>query len=137
VRRIYLISCASKKLSYPAKAKDIYVSPLFRLGYNFAVQSRPDAIYILSAKHGLLDPNTEIEPYNVTLNEMSSNEVRAWSDKVLYQLTQCCDLNRDHFVFLAGSAYRKYLVDGIRSYEVPMEGLAIGKQLQYLSERTR
>ena len=31
----------------------------------------PDSIFILSAEHHLLDLDTEIEPYNRTLNKMS------------------------------------------------------------------
>lgn len=34
---------------------------------------------ILSAKYGLLLPDDEIEPYNLTLNDMSSEEVRDWA----------------------------------------------------------
>lgn len=135
MKKIVLISCVSKKLPHQAKAQDLYVSPLFRLNLEYARKLMPDAIYILSAKHGLLDLDTEIEPYDLTLNDMPSRQVQAWARQVLEQLKGCVDLGNDHFVLLAGQKYRKYLVPHFASYEVPMEGLTIGRQLQYLSER--
>jgi len=135
VKKIVLISCVSKKLEHAASAQDLYVSPLFRLNLRYARQLRPDAIYILSAKHGLLDLYTKVEPYNLTLNDMPTRQVQAWAEQVLEQIRHRADLSRDHFVFLAGLKYRKFLVPKLASYEVPMEGLTIGRQLQFLSEQ--
>ena len=135
MKKMVLISCVSKKLPHKAKAKDLYVSPLFKLNLAYAQSLNPDAIYILSAKYGLLDLDTEIEPYDVTLNKMSARQVRAWAQDVLRQLENRVNLKIDHFIFLAGNNYRKYLIPYIKSYEVPLEGLPIGRQLQYLSKR--
>ena len=134
-KKIVLISCVSKKLPHKAEAQCIYVSSLFRLNLAYARTLRPDAIHILSAKYGLLDLDTVIEPYNVTLNDMPSREVKTWSLKVLEQLRKRTDLKNDHFVILAGQKYRQFLVPHLGSCEIPMEGLTIGRQLQYLSER--
>jgi len=131
-RKIVLISCVSKKLSHRAKTKEIYISTLFKLNLNYAQSLHPDKIYVLSAKHGLLDLDTEIDPYNQTLNSMSENENKAWAESVLKQLGEQVDLKNDHFVFLAGQKYRKNLVPVIKSYEIPLEGLTIGRQLQFL-----
>lgn len=135
MKKIVLISCVSKKLAHPARAQDLYVSPLFRLNLAYARKLEPDAIYILSAKHGLLDLNTEIEPYNLTLNKMSTRQVQVWVDQVLEQLKGRVDLSKDHFVLLAGQKYRKFLMPRLASCEVPMQGLTIGRQLRFLSER--
>lgn len=135
VKKIIMISCVSKKLPHLAKAQDLYVSPLFRLNLQFARKLQPDAIYILSAKYGLLDLEAEIAPYDLTLNDMATRQVKAWADQVLEQIKRRADLSRDHFVFLAGLRYRKFLVPQLASYEVPMQGLSIGRQLQFLSER--
>ncbi|MBI3941717.1 MAG: hypothetical protein HY326_01785 [Chloroflexi bacterium] len=129
---IILIACASEKLPYKAKAADLYTSPLFEKSLQYARRLKPDHIFILSAKHGLLDLDQVIEPYNLTLNTMPAAQVKAWAARVLGQLKQRADLRSDHFIFLAGHKYRKYLVPHLISYAVPMEGLTIGKQLQYL-----
>ena len=50
--RIVLISCVAKKKSTPAKAKDMYVSPLFKGAYSYAHKLGADRIFVLSAKYG-------------------------------------------------------------------------------------
>jgi len=134
-KKIVLISCVSEKLTYRAKAKNLYISPLFTKNLSYAHSMHPDAIYVLSSKYGLIDLEKEIDPYNLTLNTLSAGEIKAWANHVLQQLSQVSDLQNDHFIFLAGMNYRKYLLPSIPSYEVPMEGLKIGKQLQFLSNR--
>jgi len=134
-KTIILISCVSKKRSYNTQAKDLYNSPLFRLNMQYAQKLAPSKIFILSAKHGLIDIHDNIEPYDLTLNSMSSNERKLWSNKVLNQLIANCDLQRDHFIILAGQKYRQHLIEQLSSYEIPMQGLTIGKQLQFLKRR--
>jgi hypothetical protein len=133
MKRIVLISCVSQKLPYKSKAEDLYISPLFKKNLSYDRRFTPDAIYILSAKYGLLDLATEIEPYNLTLNSLNSSEIKEWSKSVLHQLNQVANLHNDHFILLAGKKYRKYLIPYLGSHEVPMEGLSIGKQLHFLS----
>ena len=132
IRTIVLIACASKKLDHPARAEELYNSDLFRKSLAYAKQMGPAAVYILSAKHGLVLPDDQIAPYNVTLNKMSRADAKAWSDRVFGQLQNHTNVEKDHFVFLAGDRYRRDLASRLRSVEVPMEGLGIGKQLQFL-----
>ncbi len=133
---IVLISCVSKKLPYKARARDLYISRLFRMNLNYAQQFSPQKVFILSAKYGLVQLDEEIEPYDVTLNKMTARERRNWAAKVVSQLREHCDLENDHFVILAGQKYRQYLLPHLTSYEVPLAGLPIGKQLQFLKEKT-
>ena len=129
---VVLVSCTSKKLDRKAKAEDLYISPLFCYQLAYARTLEPDAIYILSAKHGLIGLTDIVEPYDLTLNEMTSAEVKQWAEMVLRQLRAEANLETDHFVLLAGANYRRYLVPHMASYDVPLEGLGIGKQLQQL-----
>jgi len=110
----------------------MYISPLFKKKMVYARSLQPKRIFILSAKYGLLDPTTVIEPYEQTLNNMSATERRAWTKAVLNSLQEQADLNNDHFVFLAGARYREGLLPHIRNYSVPMEKMPFGKQLQWL-----
>jgi len=73
MRRVILISCVRKKLGARAQAKNLYTSHLFRLNFAYASSLRPDVLFILSAKYGLVHPEQYIHPYDVTLNNMSSN----------------------------------------------------------------
>lgn len=136
MKTIALISCVSKKLACRATAREIYVSPLFRLNLTYAESLKPDAIYVLSAKHGLLSLGDKIAPYDLTLNTMGIAQIRAWASGVVQQLGEVADLKRDRFVFLAGDKYRKFLIPNLAHYDIPMQGLTIGRQLQFLSKRT-
>ena len=102
MKKIVLISCVSKKLPHPARAEEMYVSPLFKFNLKYARQLKPDAIYILSAAHGVLELDTRIDPYNKTLNNMPAAERKAWAAKVLGQLGTRANLAEDQFVILAG-----------------------------------
>jgi hypothetical protein len=134
MKTIVLISCVSKKQPHKTKAKDLYISPLFRKNLAYAKKLIPDAVFILSAKYGLLDLEADIEPYDLTLNNMPASGIKAWAKNVIEQLSANTDLRQDHYIFLAGAKYRKYLTPHLSSFDVPMEGMPIGKQLQYLSE---
>lgn len=136
MRKIVLISCVSVKQEHKAKAEELYISPLFKYGLAYAKSLKPDQIYILSAKYGLVGLDKVIEPYNVTLNKMSSKEIKEWSERVLSQLRQKIDLDADQIIFLAGKNYRKYLIPHIKNYSIPLKGLGIGRQLKYLKEHS-
>ena len=137
MRNIILISCVSKKLDRQAKAQDLYLSPLFKKNLAYAYKLQPDNIYILSAKYGLLKLDDVIKPYDMTLNTMKIAEKKAWAKTVLEQLEQLEDIENTNFIFLAGSNYRKYLTQHMPHFEVPMVGLRIGKQLQFLTEQLK
>jgi cytoplasmic iron level regulating protein YaaA (DUF328/UPF0246 family) len=113
-------------------AKDLYVSPLFRSCLRYAQTLKPDGIFILSAKYGLVTLEQLLEPYNETLNTKRDNESRHWAQTVLQRLRLYIDLERDSVIFLAGERYRRHLIDHIKHYEIPLSGLSIGRQLQFL-----
>lgn len=127
-----LISCVSQKLDIRAPAASLYTSPLFRFNMAYARRLRPDRIFILSAKYGVLEPGDMVEPYEQTLSTMSATHRRAWAAGVLHSLNMRTDLTRDAFIILAGARYREHLMAHLVHARVPMEGMAIGRQLQFL-----
>jgi len=137
MRTIYLVSCVSKKKRGKHPAKDIYDSTLFKKARAYVEQrlQHADKWFILSAKHGLLSPDDVIEPYEETLNRMRVTERQTWAKQVLGSLTNSIK-QADRVVILAGMRYRELLHEELlvmcRQTEVPMEGLRIGKQLQWL-----
>lgn len=132
MKKIILISCASKKKKYKVRAEDLYISPLFRFSLAYAKTLKPDKIFILSAKHRLLNLNDEIAPYNETLNDKSTSDVKVWAEKVVIELGKLTDLGDDLFIFFTGEKYRKYILPHVKNYEIPLKGLRIGEQLQFL-----
>jgi len=137
MKKIVLISCVSKKLSYKSDAKNLYISPLFRYNLKYALSLKPDKIFILSAKYGLIKLDDKITPYNKTLNKMKKAERQEWAKKVLMQLSAETDINNDEIIFLAGKNYREYLIPHISNYEIPLEGMGIGKQLKFLKNKLK
>jgi hypothetical protein len=135
--KIVLISCVSLKQDRPSPARELYVSPLFKKNLAYAESLNPDKIFILSAKYGLLEIDEKVAPYDLTLNTMKMAAVREWADSVLAQLRVKADLKEDQFIFLAGQRYRKYLIPFMGEYQIPMEGLGIGRQLSYLTKALR
>lgn len=69
------ISCVKSKRKTKAKARDMYISPLFRYSLKYALSlTSENKIYILSAKYGLLKLDEVINPYELTLNTMNESE---------------------------------------------------------------
>jgi len=75
---IAIISCKATKKSYRCKAEEMYEdSPQFKHQIPF-IESYYSDYKIISAKYGVLDRDTEIDPYDITLtksNHPKPNEV--------------------------------------------------------------
>jgi cytoplasmic iron level regulating protein YaaA (DUF328/UPF0246 family) len=134
MNRIVLISCVKSKLDHPARAEDLYISPLFKYNLAYARKLKPNHIFILSAKYGLLRLSDKIAPYEQTLKTMPVAERRAWAASVLAGLSRYASLSDDEYIFLAGDSYREYLIPKIRHYQIPFEGVSFGNQLKALKQ---
>lgn len=134
-QHVVLLSCGKRKATTPHAARNLYQGDLFKKSFLYAESLRPTAIRILSAKHHVINPEQTIEPYDFTLNNIPISQVREWADEVLAQLSEEFLLEEDRFTILAGAKYRRHLEPHFRHCEVPMRGLGIGKQLQFLKAR--
>ena len=133
--KVVCISCVKSKKPQRSRAGDLYTSALFKFSLRYAQSLEPNHIFVLSAKHGVLQLSDDVDPYEQTLKTMLKHERLSWAEKVIGQLHQWSDLARDHFIFLAGTRYRENLVPHIRNWSVPMEGLRFGQQLQWLKQQ--
>lgn len=135
--KIALISCTKLKQNYRCEAQEMYKpSQLFSKILRYIKIQNYDKWFILSAKYELLKPNEIIEPYNISLNNMNKKEKIHWSNNVFKQLIK---YKPDLIDFYAGENYRKYLIPLIEDeniiYYIPLKGLGIGKQMQWLNNR--
>jgi len=131
--KIVLISCVSKKRNESCRVRDLYISDLFKKALYYSENIiEADKIFVLSAKYGLVSLDEIIEPYDKTLNKMKKGEVLQCSDMVLEDLKNNIDIDNDKVIFMAGLKYRKYIEPSIKNVEVPMRGMKIGEQLQFL-----
>jgi len=135
VKTVVLVTCGSKKLSRAARARDLYAGRYFNACMDYAESMKPEAIFILSAKHCLLDPEKVIKPYDVTLSQMGEAGRRKWGRCVLAQLRERYDTRNIRFVILAGENYWKNIRGRLEHVELPLKGKGIGQQIQYLNRR--
>jgi hypothetical protein len=138
IYKIGLVACCGEKLSHKAPASELYQSALFKKSRLY-VEQTCDAWGILSAMHGFIIPTRCIEPYDVTLARMTVKERSAWSAEVRRQLIgRYCHFVPEKllFVILAGADYRAPFKDDFPfAVEFPLQGLGIGKQLQWLTRQ--
>ncbi len=139
-RRIGLVGCVKQKQGVAAPAEDLYTSTLF-IGRRRFVERSCDEWWILSAAHGLVNPEAVLAPYDVTLKNASRAERRQWTSEVLTAIDREVRLQAGDVVELhAGSEYCDFgLVEGLVArgarVEMPTEGLGIGKQLRFYKQQ--
>jgi hypothetical protein len=135
--RVGLVSCSKAKLDHRAPASELYSSSALFRGASCCVKRSCDRWYILSARHHLVRPEEELDPYNQTLNDSSVTERRRWSQEVLSRLgEQLGDVRGVTFEVHAGASYLNFgLVDGLvdrgAKVESPVGGMPQGKRLQF------
>jgi hypothetical protein len=135
---LLLVACVKQKLTAPAAARDLYVSPLFRKERLYA-ESSGLPWFILSAEHGLVGPDEWLAPYERYLPDTPPSFQRAWGSWVVERLALLVgDLDGRVIEIHAGSTY----VDALRSplaskgaslYE-PLAGLGMGQRLAWYGD---
>lgn len=144
VRRVALVGCGKAKLDQAAPARELYTSNLFKLSARYA-QEAFDGWYVVSALHGLVEPERVVAPYDFSLAEMRVPERESWAARVASLL--CRRERGAHFTLLAGGHYRYLsgylrwtMVDGyigplrgaVAGVDEPLEGLGIGLRMAAL-----
>jgi hypothetical protein len=138
-----LVGCCRTKLRQAAPAKELYVSPLFRLCRLWA-ERNADAWAVLSAYHGVVEPDAVIEPYDITIRQqrpygqapLSAQEFQTWLCASV-QRWRCQYVHASQtpkLIVLAGKDYWRWLKASF-AFTVPLDGLGIGERLQRLQEQ--
>jgi hypothetical protein len=101
-----IITCGKKKIPQKAKAIDLYTGSYFIAMRDWArIQVEKDEnIYILSARYGLINAETEIEPYEQKLGEVGSVS----RETVKNQLSD--EITKKEIWFVGGKAYKDFLI---------------------------
>jgi hypothetical protein len=136
---LFLVSCVSQKRSIPSRGRDLYTSQWFKKARGY-VEASGGRWFILSAEHGLVDPDAVVAPYERTLNLLPVSDRRAWAKRVFETLAPRLG-GVERIVVLAGERYGEFLVEPLRmlgiSIEIPMAGMRIGEQLHWFAERAQ
>lgn len=150
--RIALVGCGKAKVDLEEgetiPAKDLYSSNYFALKREFA-ETCCDRWRILSAEHGLLSPEAEIETYDASLNPRSDSYIGdyaagQWSVRTSQSLRVFDSIQAIHaeYVVLAGEDYVTHieaeLDRGFRNVTYPFRSDdlgGVGDQMGWLREQ--
>ena len=132
---LVLVSCSKAKLDHSAPARELYCSPAFQMKRKIIERAGADWL-ILSAKHGLVEPEAVIAPYDLTLNTMGVAARQSWARRVIPRLLKRA-MDRGRVVMFAGQSYSQYLTGSLAEHSIaisePLRGLRQGEQLAWLS----
>ncbi len=138
-----LVGYTEQQREDPARPGDLYdPSPLFRAARAYC-QHHYDEWLIVSAKHGVLEPEgPPIAPYEETLYDASVPHRQNWARRVRGQLTgRELDPDDTTFVMHTGPLYveelRPLLSAGGASVELPLGDRGHDERLAWYEERTR
>jgi len=129
-----LVSCSKAKLAEPAPARALYEPSYVFARSKVYVEQRCDAWWILSAKHGLVHPDTVLAPYDETLSKMPKAARDSWAACVRETLRKRYAGIRVKFLLMAGQLYAK-AVEGL-AVEEPLKGLSTGHRRRWLAQHT-
>jgi hypothetical protein len=127
---VYLISCTRTKRSVPGPARDLYRSRWFQKAVAVA-ERQARAWYIVSAEHGLVEPERILAPYDQNLTDLSEPDIRHWATRIAETLAQRTQ-SGDEVVILGENSYSAPL----RS---PLEaaGLRVKEPFRYRNKEER
>jgi uncharacterized HhH-GPD family protein len=132
---VIILGCVSTKRPVPSKAKDLYNSPLWLKRRRYAESSGKPWV-VFSAKHGIIDPNDVIEPYDVAMSSLPVADLRAKGRQAVEQLERLTgSLRGKVFEIHAGASYAKAIASPLAGrggvLQNRLEGLQFGYQLQW------
>ncbi len=134
-RDVVLVGCVKSKRQSGALARDLYTSDYF-LKMRAYAEATGAPWFILSAEHGLVDPEDWLEPYERYLPDTSREYRRAWSQKVAAQLEQAMGSLPGLVIDVhAGATYVESLAGALREHGAEivdqLQGLSFGRRLSW------
>lgn len=133
--KVALISCTKSKKPYACPAKEMHSpSALFSKALTYTTK-RYDVVYIISAKYGLLELGTVIEPYDLTLKSFPMRQKKIWAIKTFRMMETKKLPIGCHIHFYAGVDYRQYLMKLLKDkgyiVDAPLRKMSFGNQLAF------
>ena len=138
---LVLVGCVKTKAAHASAARDLYQSPMFERRRRYA-EASGSPWYILSAEHGLLEPDSLIEPYDVYLADEPDDYRRAWGEWVAAKLARLRGSLRGRRIEVhASSAYVEAIESALQGRGAvvisPLAGLRQGEQLSWYDQPVR
>lgn len=141
-----ILACSASKLDVRAPARDLYTGQLFRLSLQYA-ELVAEQVLILSAKHGVVAADAELEPYDEKL-PVEKHRKLSWGAGVASSLAkiiapgvgisdiEASERRHQAVLCLAPQSYVSAIgfMYGPRKWTRPLKGLGIGQQKRKLAE---
>lgn len=139
---IAIVGCGKAKLAHAAPAADLYTGSLFRAARRYAETC--DEWRIISARYGLLDPETVLEPYEQRIHPKERQQFgQVAANRIVSEFLDCGPYE---LVLLAGEDYARPIADAMRGnpggapwrcncvgVREPLAGLGLGKRLSWFA----
>jgi hypothetical protein len=132
---VVLLCSANRKFPHPAPALDLYRSEFFQLGKAFAQQMEPDLIFVLSAEHGLVPAEQELQPYTMTMSALGKGDVKGWGKLVVEQLKDRLDLSRYQIVILGLGRFAYPIAHHLVEARTPLAQMSLSGALNFLRQQ--
>lgn len=135
-KRVILVGCGARKLDRAAEARDLYTGPLFVKARRYA-EAQGCPWFVLSAKHGLVEPGRVLHPYDLALSDLTDEQRAVWAAGVRFSLWSRNLLGGSVVEAHAGRGYvtpLRSLVDGVAD---PLRGLPVGRRLAWYDRHAR
>jgi len=128
---VILVQCVNSKRDTEAPAKDLYDSTYFDVMRRYT-EATQDNWRILSAKHGLIHPETKVEPYD----EFGLSDKQAASIA-----TTLANTGINHVEIIAGKKYTNPLTPELEQHGIDVSevcrGMRIGERVKWLQDKCR
>ena len=131
---VAIIPCTNQKSTVPGPACEVWQGANFQLTLYHA-QKWYDRVFIMSYKYGLIDPDLEIEPYDVNIQYASAEEKLEWWWQIKEQIKDLAKENPDLIAVYTGKYERRrfireFIRNGYRNILTPWENARIGQRMQ-------
>lgn len=133
-RYVGLVSCGKSKAESRCRAEKLYTGGLTQKGIEW-MKRNCQTWFILSAKFGLLHPDTVIDPYDTKITDLNKEEIARWSAKVFGQLKAAHVENKD-LLCIAGKEYFQALEvpEDNTLYNLFPSGMKMGFRMRWFNQ---
>lgn len=122
---IVVIGCGKDKSGLHGEALYLYRGQLFEAHRRLAIALRPRAIYVVSAKYGLVRADQVIETYDLRLADLDKAARQEWARQVAKQVEDEIEDDGERVVVLAGKLYSAW-TEHVRARVITLlEGLTV------------
>jgi hypothetical protein len=137
--QLILVGSVTTLAASKQRAADLYESQWFRAARAYA-EATGESWAILSAAHGLLDPQEIVAPYELAFAGAPREVQQRWAYRVFRQIELWQPRRVAQVHLIAGRAFCAALQPVLEAAgyvcRAPMHGLGIGRQLQWLKQQT-